>query len=227
MQSPNFLIRTKEEITCGITNIPLSKPAKVYLDTINDNTSLVYSLFESLKIPFSRKDNNYTGQSTFSSDNYLESNTVKLIWRNFKSLHPKFITEYRYLFWEIDSQDTLLITEVMDMYKFLNLPVYVHKTMRGYHFISVKPIKDILWQEAVRALRKTNISYPPITLRINPNKYINEEKVFYDGFLYMPKIHKDTEQIRNYILGKKFDLIGQKYQLVYYHIDKVESDQYI
>lgn len=223
MQPNIFLTRTKEQLTCGITNIPLTKPSIVWFRE-RDNISLVYEMFESLKIPFIRSDNNYLGDSYFASKEELDSKTIKLIWRNFKSLHPKFTSNWRYLFWEIDEHSEELMTEVISLYNYLKLPVYIHKTMRGYHFICVKPIEESVWQLAVNRLRKTNISYPPITLRINPNKYIGEDKIFNEGFVIADKPHSDTKQIRDWIINKNYERIGQQYQLVYYPIDKKEGD---
>ena len=217
------LQRTKEELTCGITNIPLTKPAKVWFNE-RDNISLIYEMFESLKIEFIRTDNPHSGFTYFISKEELPSSTIKLIWRKFKSLHPKFVSKWRYMHWEIDEHSEELLTEVMAIYSRLGLPVYVHKTMRGYHFICVKPIEESLWQYSVNTLRKTNISYPPITLRINPNKYVGEEEIFNQGFTVMYKHHSDTKQIRDLIINKNYQKIGEMYQLVWYPIDRKEGD---
>lgn len=217
------LIRTKESITCGITNIPLTKPSKVYFMVEESDVNKVYDMFESLDIHFFREDNNYNKKVYFNSMVELDTRIMKLIWRNYKSLHPKFASSWRYLFWEIDDTDNDTLTSVLEVYKYLKLPVYVHRSMRGYHFLSVKPIEESLWKFATDRLRNTNEKYPPITLRINPNKYIDEDKIFYEGFV-MGNEHSDTKQLRNWIISKDFNKIGEKYQLVYYHIDKIQED---
>jgi len=223
MQS-NIFLRTKESITCGITNIPLTKPSRVYFVVDELDVNKVYDMFESLDIHFYREDNNFNRKVYFNSLIELDSKTIKLIWRNYKSLHPKFTSNWRYLFWEIDNTAEQTLTEVLDVYRILKLPVYAHRSMRGWHFLSIKPIEESVWKYATTLIRKTNEKYPPITLRINPNKYENESIIFAEGFCIEPSKHSDTRQLRDLILAKKFTTLGEKYQLVYYHIDKIKED---
>jgi|SRR6185503_12351493 len=224
MQPSIFLQRTKEEMTCGIVNIPLTKPAQVYFRVkYDDYKNTVYNIFESLNIPFYRVDNPYTESSMFTSNDKLDSKTLKLIFRNYRTLRPKLISDWRYLFWEIDNHEQNNLAFVLSIYQQLELPVYVHKTMRGYHFFSIKPILEIQWNNAITALRNTNTSYPPITLRINPNKYVGEYEIFRDGFVVMPKQHSDTLQLRTWIESCAFSKIQEQYMLVWYNIDKTQE----
>lgn len=234
------LIRTKEEMTAGITNIPLSKPATLYF--IFDNEESIeqcYRMFESLKIGFTRKDNWYNNTSMFKTLRELESKEIRMIFRNYSTLRPKLITEWRYLFWEIDSRENALMENVLEIYRMLRLPVYIHKTMRGYHFLSVKPIKESIFKWAITHLRAlgtleqispalqiyySNDKYPPITLRIKPNKYVNEEIIFKDGWIMSDVEHSDTKQLRDWINYQNLDKIAQYYQLVWYPIDQIAKE---
>jgi len=93
-----------------------------------------------MKIPFTREDNHYNSTCIFTSTNELESKQIKMIFRNFRTLYPKVLTQWRYLFWEIDTIDRVTELKVLNVYFNLGLPVYYHRSMNGFHFLSVKPI---------------------------------------------------------------------------------------
>jgi len=217
MTTPIFSpTRTEEKLTCGITNIPLTVASRVNFQCDINDVDNIYNIYESFDIKFSRMDNRFLGISLFTSLLPVESKIIKQIWRNFKTFRPRFISDYKYLYWEVDTHDNTIFETVIDVYRFLQLPVYIHKTMQGFHFICVKPIEKERWQFAIQQLRHTNDKYPPITLRIKPNKYVNEEKIFNDGFIMSEKYHADTKQLRDWIVSQNFNKIGEYYQLVWY-----------
>lgn len=217
-----LLVRTEENITAGITNIPLTKPAKIFFncDNENDYYSALY-LMEQYDLPVETRFTRVTGKYFIQTIEEIDSATIKQIWRNFKSYRPKFNSDWRYLFWELDNQEPKEFEIVLQTFRYLSLPVYVHKTMRGWHFLSVKPITKQIFRWAIQQLRHTNEDYPPITLRIKPNKYVNEQAIFNEGFIMSEKFHSDTKYLRDWIIAKDYDKIGQQYQLVWYRIDKV------
>lgn len=218
-----LLIRTSENMTCGITNIPLTKPAKInFLHDIENEERIIdtYKLYESLGIEFTRTDTALGTKVLFQAKNESNYKTVKLVWKNFKTLHPKFESQYRYMFWEIDYTSKELLNEVMSIFVTNGIPVYVHRTMRGYHFLSVVPINVNQFNSFAKMLRPTNSKYPPITLRINPNKYRGEAEVFRDHFFYFPKEHYDTRKLHEMIQAHDYIKLGEQYQLVWYPIDK-------
>ena len=221
----NNLIRTKENLTCGIVNIPMTYPAKIYFTPSNTYEYLetIYSIFESMKIPFHREDNFYTDTTSIISDIEIEPSKIKTIFKNFRTHRPKLISNWRYLFWEIDTTDKEVLSFVLSVYRDLHLPVYAHRSLRGYHFLSVKPIQEPIWNNAITQLRKTNDTYPPITLRINPNKYESEKEIFYEGFIQSEVYHYDTKRLRYLIRMKKWERIQEQYILVWYNIDKVKE----
>lgn len=220
--------RTNEVMTAGITNIPLTKPAYIYFTTdipkyecaLIEN---IYNVFDSMNIPFTRTDNHYTNRTFFISQNEIDSKHIKMIWRNFKTLRPKVKGNWRYLFWEIDDSEETALDKVIAIYRILKLPMYVHRSMRGYHFLSVKPITKELWNWAITQLRDSNETYPPITLRVKPNKYINEDKIFNEGFIIAENYHSDTKQLRDWIVNQNLVKLGEQYQLVNYPFPKQEE----
>jgi hypothetical protein len=155
----------------------------------------------------------------------IESTIIKQIFRNFRTLKPRLISEYRYLFWEIDEQNTELLDTVIDLYRFLKLPFYCHKTKRGYHFLSVKPIEKSVWDLAIQQLRNTNLRFPPVTLRVLANKHENEIDYYLQGFCYYPNdsIHKDTEYLKKFIEHQDIQSLEHYYMIVFYPLPKQKS----
>jgi hypothetical protein len=223
------LQRTRELVTCGITNIPLTKPARLFFivkEKIQADIDIIYSIYDNLKVDFSRTDIPHTGNIRFISTEEVPSDKLKMVWNNFKSLHPKFDTKWKYLLWELDELNNEYFEEIVGYYGYLELPLYVHRTMRGWHFISIKPITNEVWRDTCNALQYTNPDFPRITLRIKPNKYINEERIFNQGYCIMEKYHYDTNHLRNLIISGNYEVLGQKYQLVYYPFDGKEHDRF-
>ena len=217
-----MLQRTNDVMTAGITNIPLTKPAFLYfVCDVNDKERLeqIYNVFTLSRTPYHREDNIYTQKAYITSDYEINYEFLKAIWRNFKLLRPKLKSAWRYLFWEIDTQNPKAKEEVEAMYAYLKLPLYVHKTMRGYHFLSVKPIEEPTWKYAIDILRPTNPDYPPTTLRIQANKYIGELDAFKDGYIindHPLKKHYDTFKLREYIESFNLVQLQQQYIIVFY-----------
>ena len=219
-------IRTKDILTCGITTTPLSYPARIFfihnLDR-KDSIDLTYYILEEQKISFERNDMPNKNQCYISSINEIDTKTIKYIFRNFRNLHPKLNSNWRLPFWEIDTKDAEILELVLNMYRFMKLPVYVHETTMGYHFLCVKPIPKEKYSWMIKELRHTNKKYPPITLRIKPNKYIGEENVFFKGNIISDVNHTDTERLKTWIEKQDFVKIGQQYQIVWYSFEEKQE----
>lgn len=141
---------------------------------------------------------------------------------------PTVKPNLRYLFWEIDSQDKQLLKEVLLVYEYYELDVYVHESMRGYHFISLEELPTKTWGKAVTDLRPTNDMYPPITLRIKPNKYKRELIAFRRGFIHNNVIDGRTNdkirELKLWIESQFIGLINKHYYLVTYPMDNNDID---
>lgn len=229
MTSPIFsnLERTNEYLTCGIVNIPLTKPAKIFFvaDRANEqDIRNIENVFNSFQIPYMKTHSvgsNNIPLVHYKSLQELDSKTIKTIWRNHKHIRPKIETNWRYLFWEIDTKDVETFEYVLATYTDNELPVYAHQTTRGWHFISVKPIEFEKWQSLVSRLRQTNISYPPLTLRIKPNKYLGEVHHFMKGMVISKSYHYDTNNLRELIQTQQFNKLAQDYYTVWYRFGDV------
>ena len=210
-------------ITAGLINIPLTKPAKVFFisDVVNDEENEGYILqihymLKSMHIEYNIDKRYPTNRTFITSNEEIPSSKIKNIFRNFRNLHPHVDSKWRYLNWEIDEQSDITLNYVMDVYRTLELPIYVHKSFRGYHFISLKPIDKDDWHTAIIALRDTNHRYPPQTLRIMANKYPNEIEYFKQGFVCADARHSDTYEFKRLLEAQDIQSIQQKYWIVYY-----------
>lgn len=222
--------RTQEKITCGITNIPLTRPAKLFfvIDTKDkESIKTIQTIYSTYQILYKIREIKSSEKTTFISYDEIPSAFIKTIWRNFKTLHPKFQSNWRYPLWELDSRDDSLLQEVISIYKLLRLPVYIHKTLRGYHFICIKPITVELHKYAMNTVQVTNPTFPRISLRIKPNKYIDEDLIFNEGWIVSDARHADTYQLRDWIISQNYTKIGEHYQLVYYPFEGKEDDRFI
>lgn len=230
MPSPLFsdkLERTNEYLTCGIVNIPLTKPAKIFFVNPSEEQLKVRDIkmiFDNYQIPYMQTHSvgvKGIPLTHIKSLQELDSSTIKSIWRNHKHIRPKIESNYRYLFWEIDTKEEDTLQYVLETYVDAELPVYIHQTMRGYHFISIKPIEEERWKLLISQLRYTNPSYPPLTLRIKPNKYLGEVSEFMKGMVISKKYHYDTNHIRELIQTQQFNRLAQDYYTVWYRFGDV------
>jgi hypothetical protein len=209
-------------LTAGICNIPLTIPAIPYFISDSDNTtSEIEKVLRSFNIGYV-KNKTASGRINIMGTHKIEAKIIKQIFRNFRTLKPRLISEWRYLFWEVDNQDQQYIDTVMNIYMYLKLPVYVHKSYRGFHFLSVKPIEKTTWDWAIQQLRKTNPRFPPVTLRVLANKHPNELDCYIQGFCYHPdnKTHRDTEYLKKFIEQQDIQSLEHYYMIVFYPLPK-------
>ena len=99
----------------------------------------------------------------------------------------------RFLFFELDHPINKGDKEqVLDVYRSFGLDVLIHRTGSGIHFISPTLIELQTWKEAMSKLKDINKKCPMTTLRWTPNKYPNEDQVWYTSECWT-----DTNNLRN------------------------------
>lgn len=212
------LIRTSDTMTAGIVNTPLTKPAKLFFIPTLENLDKVQNVFNSFNIPYNV---DYRNKKWFViSKHNVEAKIIKMIYRNYRTLKPKLNSDWKYLFWEIDNQDIQTLNYVLQVYATNNLPVYYHKSMRGYHFFSLKPITNDLWKSIIPKLRPTNLDYPPVTLRLKANKYVGELEIFREGNMQLFAPHSDTIAFKNLLEQQNIDKLRENYLVVFYPFPK-------
>ncbi len=90
-----------------------------------------------------------------------------------------YTTDLRFFLFEIDLNSKDLIEEIKDVYRLYGLDLLIHRTGNGWHFLSVTLLSKEIWREARDKLKHINIDCPMITLRLECNKYISEDSVWY------------------------------------------------
>lgn len=225
LASPTFFdmqsnpVRTNEEFTTGIVNVPQNTPAKLYFVCLND------AHIRRARLTFASENIGYEElpkrkRTIIQSLGVLDNKLVQKIREdNFDLVKDKLlkrISEYRYLFFELDSLDSDQFNFVLDVYKKYQLPVYYHRSMRGWHFLCVKPVKEDIWQTALTEIKPLNMACPHITLRIKPNKWIGEMQVFRVGNIWMPALHSDTERLKNWMELQDYYHLKKQYMIVNY-----------
>jgi hypothetical protein len=86
----------------------------------------------------------------------------------------------RTFFFELDVSNKDQFNAVCDLYKQQKLDYLVHKTgSGGYHFLSPTIITKERWSRLIKAVREFNRDCPMLCLRVKPNKYPNEDQIWY------------------------------------------------
>ena len=86
----------------------------------------------------------------------------------------------RFCFFEIDLADQHYGDAVLAQYRLFKLDVLWHRTGNGRHFLSPTCVSKEIWKAFMEPLKHINPKCPMTTLRIKPNKYPNEEQIWYN-----------------------------------------------
>lgn len=140
---------------------------------------------------------------------------------------PKTDGSYRYLFFELDNDDffkqynpnmTFLeaFEKVKDVYVKHGIPVFIHQTMRGFHFLSVQPLTKLLYYELMKPIKSLNPKCPHVTLRIKPNKWVGERKVWNESSIIGTTFNKELADLRENMKREYYDKIKMNYRVVTY-----------
>ncbi len=88
----------------------------------------------------------------------------------------------RFLFFELDKPfNSKNYHAVLDVYTRYGIDLVVHRTGNGWHFLSPTLIDIQTWKKAMKELKEINKKCPMTTLRWLPNKYPNENEVWYNN----------------------------------------------
>ncbi|MDE1767361.1 MAG: hypothetical protein KGI27_13975, partial [Thaumarchaeota archaeon] len=90
----------------------------------------------------------------------------------------------RLCFFEIDGYNASELFEVIGQYYKFELDVLVHRTGKGFHFLSPTLVDLKTWKEFHEPLKHINSECPMTCIRIEPNKWDNEGKMWLEGLAY-------------------------------------------
>ena len=117
-------------------------------------------------------------------------------------------TNYRFVFFETDipyNQENY--NKIIRTYEHHNLDLLVHSTgSGGQHFISPTVVIKSEWKEIMFELKDINPSFPRLCLRLLPNKYVDEDKIWYRanvGYAHQLNFMTNSKELCN-LLNKAF-----------------------
>lgn len=150
-----------------------------------------------------------------------DGHTVMWDKNNNGRLVPKGDPTRRYLFFELDIKDKQTFDYVISVYQSNGLSVYWRESGKGYHFISLDPLPVDKWKLLVSILRPYNLNYPPITIRIKPNKYVNEAELWKNYDVYGND--SNLKLFATWVRQQRLGLIAKYYFVVRYPFDDMKG----
>lgn len=118
---------------------------------------------------------------------------------------------YRFFFFEIDRPfEDQVFEEIVRLYKTHGMDLLIHRTGNGWHFLSPTLISHDEWKAFHEELKHINKKCPMTTLRIEPNKYPQEQEVWYINDAYYCRFHDrpnsvELAQLLNHWFDTKFE----------------------
>lgn len=129
----------------------------------------------------------------------------------------------RFLLFELDTLDNDAFQKVHEVYSKYEIPYLAHRSMRGWHFLSVKSIPKELYWQAIREIKPLNPECPLITIRVKPNKWVNEAQLFkqviIEPFNYLHNADNELREFARLLRYQMLGLMATKYKVVRYAID--------
>ena len=104
----------------------------------------------------------------------------------------------RVCFFEIDSFNALELFEVMGQYYSFGLDVLIHRTGKGFHFLSPTLVALKEWKDFHEPLKHINSECPMTCLRIEPNKWKGEDILWKNSIRFNFKRSEAKANISEY-----------------------------
>lgn len=156
----------------------------------------------------------------------LNNKPVKVLDIKKNRLKYQTIPNMRYPYFELDSGRGM--ASVLQSYKERQIPVYVHKTMRGYHFLSTVSMITQEYLKWIKPLMHLNPKCPMVTLRIKPNKWIGETEVFNQYDIHENNATSDQIsrliELKEMVTKQYIGLLQNKYYVVRYRMTGEQGD---
>lgn len=91
--------------------------------------------------------------------------------------------EGRLFLFEVDREEMDKVPLVLGVLSRIFDMTFLHCTGNGVHFYSSPLVTKEAWKEVHNLLRDINVKCPMTTLRVEPNKWVGEEKVWYQSYI--------------------------------------------
>ena len=142
-----------------------------------------------------------------------------------KRLKYKVVPDMRYPFFELDTTSHMHVKKIINQYNNHDIPFYMHRTMRGWHFLSILPIHKDWYAEWINPIMRFNKKCPMVTLRCKANKWIGEKDIWKTGEIQIKDNCQDYAvqksalySLRQMISNQMLGLLHNNYYLVHYRM---------
>ena len=153
------------------------------------------------------------------------------------SPNDKLFRTHRFFFFEVDQASDDNIDRIDELYSDYQLDYVRHRTGGGagsYHWVSPTLISKTEWKKMINEVKDINIKCPQTTMRVEPNKYPNEENIWYShivGRHAVDPITNNSDALTNRInFWFQEDLQGKQptiIRFVKYPLPKRVNGQYV
>ena len=136
----------------------------------------------------------------------------------------EIVPDMRYPFFEYYNLDKFKVKRIMNHYKEFKIPFYMHRTMRGWHFLSTMSLHKDVYAEWIKPIMRLNSKCPMVTLRVKANKWIGEKDIWKQGLIVLNECDNYLEHnyylqsLKNEIEKQQLGLIRNQYYLVHYRM---------
>ena len=114
----------------------------------------------------------------------------------------KAIPDARFCLFELDEVGkTDKWFPILQAYADMYLDVLVHRTGRGWHWLSPTIVTKDQWKQFHARIKHINRECPMLTMRMEPNKYPNESTIWYisSAFMYGDDAKRNSKNFATYL----------------------------
>ncbi len=101
--------------------------------------------------------------------------------------------------------------KIVETYAKYGIDLLIHRSFNGVHYLSSSLLSKQGWKMVLSELQEINPKFPALCLRMKPNKYPNEESIWYNKSVAVynnenPEMTNSLElsQLLNKMFGSKF-----------------------
>lgn len=220
----SLLQRTNSIFTKGIVNVPLTTPAEmIFLCDSIERQNLVTYILGKMNIEYNMKPHPLRkGEVKIRTTREIQITEQKALFHFLAELKKerriKRVTAWRYPMFETDDKTKEHFDIMLEHYKVWNIPVYYHESMRGWHWLSVKPMHQSSYETFINEIKYINPDCPLTTIRIKPNKWIDEDKIWHNSAWWMNDKHSDTYRLAAAMRIEDYDYLSKHYSIENYRI---------
>jgi hypothetical protein len=140
-------------------------------------------------------------------------------WTTGITVKHKTDPDLRPFLFELDREHTTYAPFVIETLRQVFAMTTMHCTGNGIHFYNLPLMKKEAWKELHKLLKHVNPMCPMTTLRIQPNKYENEESVWYNGYI-VDWQEREAAPLNKHMLDRIITGLQEEFETVRYPLPK-------